>query len=111
MLDAALRVIRALPGDDLGALLDLLASERLAPGLDLFAGLLDYAATERAVRHAEHGAPRRADGAGAPLCVGAAFSTPWMPCSAPEVLALAEPLRATLALPEIRRPCSAPRAR
>lgn len=102
VLDAALRVIRALPGDDLGALLDLLASERLAPGLDLFAGLLDYAATHGPSGGVDTALLAKLSALVQHCASGPLYSTLDAVLSSPDVLSLAEPLRATLAQPEIR---------
>lgn len=102
VLDAALRVIRALPGDELTALHDLLASERLAPALELFAGLLDYAATNGPDGGVDAALLGELSALVQHCASGPLYATLDAVLSGPEVLALAEPLRATLAQPEIR---------
>ena len=95
VLDAALRVIRALPGGELEALVTLLRSDRVRPALHLLRELLDYAGSS---------------GPGGTLktaLVQHCASGPLFPAvdallSSPEVLELAEPLRQTLALPEMQ---------
>lgn len=45
VLDAALRILRSLPGDELNGLFDLLRGERVRPVLTLLRRVLDYAQT------------------------------------------------------------------
>jgi hypothetical protein len=107
VLDAALRIVRALPDGRLGALLDLLRSERVAGAKALVAQLVEYA---------------RTSGPGDTLNVelGAALTHLLTACgegplfpaldavlSTRSLLDLAAPLRQTLALPLIQTLLSA----
>jgi hypothetical protein len=102
VLDAALRIVRALPGDRLTALLDLLRSDRLGPALDLLGRLIDHVRTS-------------GPGGGLDVELGAALTRLLSVCgegplfptldavlSTRSLLDLAEPLRQSLALPAMR---------
>lgn len=102
VLDAALRVIRALPGGELEALVTLLRSDRVRPALHLLRELLDYAGSS-----GPGGTLNTALLTELTALVQHCASGPLFPAvdallSSPEVLELAEPLRQTLALPEMQ---------
>ncbi len=102
VLDAALRIVRALPDGRLEALLDLLRSERVATAKALIARLVGYARTS-----GPGGTLNVELGAALTHLLTACGEGPLFPAldavlSTRSLLDLAEPLRQTLALPLIQ---------